>query len=339
MKKSSLLAFIIIILTGLVGCTPEPIHYRHDNTELNENENIKLELSNIPAGLNKSDYSWSVNYEDLFKVDTDGILTGISGGGGYAYAEASINNQKYIEEFPVKIIGIPKEFYFEQDIYTSSIDKQRLDIKLITDIKESDLSHNSIQWESSDPTIARVDARYSLLKKTEATVFLNAAGTVAIKATLSNITTECVVDVTASEKPGSVADGETLFAGTADFKQAEAVRVSFILTADKDEIRDIRIEIPYLEVSDASDNNGSITHTRSVTNKIITYEGNWRTNGGAADINFDGNSLIFTLDGNTAEGTIDYTYVFEKMQTINGIGGSPELPVELGAAIIIFTAQ
>ena len=107
-------------------------------------------------------------------------------------------------------------------------------------------------------------------------------------------------------KGRDISPGEFLFAGMADFPEAEAFIVSFILSENRQEIRDVRINLINLNLIL---NDGSRKIVLAGNDIAKSYFSRHDViNGNIEATNGSDYRLILTLDGEMARGTIEFTY-------------------------------
>ena len=128
-----------------------------------------------------------------------------------------------------------------------------------------------------------------------------------------------------------LAPGELLFKGNAYFSQAQSCEVSFVLTADKSQIRNLKIELTGLKITHQHLNSlftinvGSIIHQSFLPFPVINTK---------VDASLqNAYNLSFSFSGNdNASGFIDYTYIITDGEGVN----RTEIPINFGRCSISF---
>ncbi len=123
-----------------------------------------------------------------------------------------------------------------------------------------------------------------------------------------------------ADKP-QLAEGERLYNGSGKLQYSESVAVSFVLTADKSEIRDLSITIINLEYSTTS---GNSHITRRVGSSTTKLSGNVPVQNGQVDARFGaGNRLTLSGVGrDEATGVLQFSHTFHD---------TPSVTVDLGS--------
>ena len=111
-------------------------------------------------------------------------------------------------------------------------------------------------------------------------------------------------EATILERKSELSEGEMLMVGYADFSQTDMFAVSFILSEDKNSIKNIKthyINIEYQNLLGSSSSTGGQSYYDSyaILNGEIDVI--------LKNVMFENGRLILTFDGDTASGTIEYS--------------------------------
>ncbi|MDR2037643.1 MAG: hypothetical protein LBQ60_06945 [Bacteroidales bacterium] len=160
-----------------------------------------------------------------------------------------------------------------------------------------------------------------------------AAGTVDAKPTIAQ-NPKAEKSKIIPDKNTKALPGTSTYKGKANFSEIQNFEVSFSLSPDKKEIRNLVIAISGLKVT-ARYENMQIQQTG--TSMTTTYAGTFAVKDNKADISLGRNgNLSVELNNTGATGTIAYTYIISGS---TGQNSHPDIPVNLGRASIRFQVQ
>ena len=175
------------------GIAPEGIIVNPSQTAIYVGETLQLELTLEPENASAKGVKWSVITGDnlpegVVSVDQDGLVTALKP--GVAIVQAAIDDvsgQSFINVNKVPVYA--SEVKLEKDEYI--LHKGEMTTLIATVIPEEAMN-NSVNWSSSDESVATIDWR--------GTVTAVGIGTAVIRAAVSDdVYTECIVRVVKEE--------------------------------------------------------------------------------------------------------------------------------------------
>ena len=132
----------------------------------------------------------------------------------------------------------------------------------------------------------------------------------------------------ASAQPALKA-GEKFYVGEAHFDNAKGFEVSFVLSADKSEIHDLKIVITDLRLE---------AHHMKVSTKM-TYSSSFPVREHKADVSLgESGNLSIVFDKADVSGSVKYIYVIHNYSSSNP-WDNPDIRVDVGTSKILFQAQ
>lgn len=154
-----------------------------DKTELalEVGENYVLVAEAVPSDAEGYVLSWSSSAPEIASVDSSGLVTAISP--GKATIEASSGNISAACEVTVKAIGVES---IELNMDKATIQREET-LQLTATVLPENADDKSVEWSSSDESIASVDS--------EGLVTGIGAGEASITATAGEMTAECSITV------------------------------------------------------------------------------------------------------------------------------------------------
>lgn len=207
MKKLFLILSVFVVAlfvascetTGVTGIT---ITSENNVREIKVNETVQLTAEVYPVGVN-SLVEWSSSNEAVATVDEDGLVTGVAKGNVEIIA-TSVENEAISQEFAL-IVEEAEEVVIDPESITLTADVTTCkagETLTFTAIVNPEGASQSVEWKSSDQTIATVNrGEVSTLK----------AGTVTITVTSkTNPEVKAEVVVTVEEGEGPIISEEWL---------------------------------------------------------------------------------------------------------------------------------
>ena len=211
----------LVVLLIFPGCKAKnTINYGYGHSHdaiiyMLPGETITLELSNVPDGLTEDDYQVDNGISGIVE-NVHLEVTALSLGSSQIRVFAEHNGSLYNEFFRIFVY----EFKMAEAHYIFSLDEDQPVIVLVTNAKIS--SGERVQWESSNPTVAGVNAEpASGLPRTNVTMAYiepKGIGTTTITATNSFTSAACTVTITAAEpvQPEQTPEPDNILAYLAD---------------------------------------------------------------------------------------------------------------------------
>jgi hypothetical protein len=133
-------------------------------------------------------------------------------------------------------------------------------------------------------------------------------------------------------------EGEVMYRGYASFPDVESMEVSFVLTADKSEIRGVHVKFSGLDFTVESQPGYHGTLIRNNVSENMTFGNRYPVVNGKVEATLaNSGTLTMTIDDDAA-GTLDYIYFEMNAYTPSNSSMKEDLLYPLGTSEITFNA-